>query len=73
MLADAQLPQKFWAEALSTAVFLRNLSFTSAVPEMTPLQAWSGKKLSVNNLNVFGCPTYSHVSKDERGKLSSKA
>ena len=50
MLADAQLPQKFWAEALSTAVFLRNLRFTSTVPGMSPLQAWSGKKPSVNNL-----------------------
>ena len=73
MLADAQLPHKFWAEALSTAVFLRNLSFTSAVPEITPLQAWSGKKPSVNNLKVFGCAAYSHIPKDERGKLSSKA
>ena len=72
MLADAQLPQKFWAEALSTAVFLRNLSFTSTVPGMTPLQVWSGKKPSVNNLKVFGCAAYSHISKDERGKLSSK-
>ena len=73
MLADVQLPQKFWAEALSTAVFLRNLSFTSTVPGMSPLQAWSGKKPSVNNLQVFACAAYSHISKDERGKLSSKA
>ena len=26
MLADAKLPHKFWAEALSTAVYLRNNS-----------------------------------------------
>ena len=74
MLADAQLPHKFWAEALSTTFFLRNLSFTSTVPGMTtPLQAWSGKKPSVNNLKVFGCAAYSHIPKDERGKLSPKA
>lgn len=73
MLVDAQLPHKFWAEALSTAVFLRNLSFTSTVPGMTPSQAWSGKKPSVNNLKVFGCAAYSHIPKDERGKLTPKA
>ena len=73
MLADAQLPQKFWAEALSTAVFLRKLSFTSTIPGMLPFKAWSGKKPSVNNLKVFGCAAYSHISKDERGKLSPKA
>ena len=73
MLADVQLPQKFWVEALSTAFFLRNLSFTPTVPGMTPLQVWSGKKPSVNNLKVFGCAAYSHIPKYERGKLSSKA
>ena len=39
MLSDAQLPQKFWAEALSTAVFLQNQSSTLTVPGMTPFQA----------------------------------
>ena len=53
MLIDAHLPHKFWAEALSTAVFLRNRSETSAVPRMTPFQAWNGKKPSVSNLKVF--------------------
>ena len=50
MLADSRLPQKFWAEALSTAVYLRNRSSTSTVPRMTPLEAWSGEKPSVRNL-----------------------
>ena len=66
MLNNAQLPHKFWAEALSTAVYLRNHGYTSTVPGMTPLQAWSGKKPSVNNLRVFGCAAYSHIPKDER-------
>ena len=43
MLSDAQLPHKFWVEALSTAVFLRNQSSTSTVPGMTPFQGWSGR------------------------------
>ena len=73
MIRDAQLPHKFWAEALSTAVFLRNRSPTSAVPGMTPHQAWSGKKPSVNKLRVFGCAAYSHIPRDERKKLSPKA
>ena len=73
MLTDGQLPHNFWEEALSTAVFLSNRSFTSAVPGMTPLQAWSEKKQSVSNLRVFGCAAYSHIPKDERTKLSPKA
>ena len=73
MLADSKLPHKFWAEALSTAVYLRNRSPTKAVKGMTPFEAWNQKKPSVSYLRVFGCKAYSHVPKDERGKLDCKA
>ena len=73
MLVDASLPHKFWAEALSTAVYLRNRSPTKAVDGMTPFEAWTGKKPSVSHLRVFGCKAFAHVPKDERGKLDSKA
>ena len=72
MLADSGLPQKFWAEALSTAVYLRNRSPTKSLPESTPFEKWSGEKPDVSHLRVFGCNAYSHVPRDERGKLDSK-
>ena len=72
MLLDAKLPQKFWAEAISTAAYLRNRSPTSAVEGTTPHQAWYGQKPRVEHLRVFGCVAYVHVPKDERGKLDSK-
>lgn len=72
MLLDAKLPHKFWAEAISTATFLRNRSPTSAVEGTTPHQAWYGQKPRVDHLRVFGCVAYVHVPKDERGKLDSK-
>ena len=72
MLLDAKLPHKFWAEAISTATYLRNRSPTSAVEGTTPHQAWYGQKPRVEHLRVFGCVAYVHVPKDERGKLDSK-
>ena len=69
MISDAKLPQKFWAEALSTAVYLRNRSPTKAVTGMTPYEAWSGEKPGVGHLRAFGCAAYAHVPKDERKKL----
>ena len=39
MLADSKLPHEFWAEALSTAVYLRNRSPTKALQKVTPCEA----------------------------------
>ena len=73
MLAEAGLPKRFWAEAVATAVFLRNRSPTVAVEGMTPFEAINGRKPQVNILRVFGCLCYSHVPKDERSKFDVKA
>ena len=73
MLADSKLPQKFWAEALSTAVYLRNRSPTKSVEAMTPSEAWTGEKPNVIHLRIFGCAASAHVAKDERRKLDPKA
>ena len=72
MLADSKLPQQFWAEALSTAVYLRNRSPAKAV-DVTPFEAWTGTKPRVEHLRVFGCSAYAHIAKEERQKLDFKA
>ena len=73
ILVNANLPHSFWAEALSTATFLRNRSPTKAVCGMTPHEAWTGEKPRVDGLRVFGCQAFVHVPKDERKKLDSKS
>ena len=67
------LPKKFWAEALTTAVYFRNRSPTKAVTGMTPFEAWTGEKPSVDHLHTFGHTAYAHIAKDKRKKLDSKA
>ena len=73
MLADSSLPHCFWAEALSTAVYLQNRSPTTAVEGKTPFEAWTGQKPNVGHLRVFRCAVYAHVAKDERQKLDAKS
>ena len=73
MLVNANLPHRFWAEALSTATFLRNRSPTKAVHGMTPREAWTGEELRVDGLRVFVCQAFVHIPKDERKKLDSKS
>lgn len=73
MLIDANLPHKFWAEALSTAVYLKNRSPTQAVKGVTPFEAWKNMRPKVGHLRVFGCDAFAHIPKDERHKLDAKA
>ena len=73
MLADSELPKSFWAEALATAIYLRNRSPTKPVEGKTPYEAIYGEKPKVENLRVFGCTAYSLIPKDERHKLDFKA
>ena len=72
MLLDAALPIKLWAEALSTAAYLKNRCPTRVVDEMTPYQAWRGVKLKLDHLRVFGCNAYAHIPKDEQAKFDAK-
>ncbi|KAK4327560.1 hypothetical protein Pmani_001967 [Petrolisthes manimaculis] len=73
MLIDSGLPHRFWAEALSTACYLKNRSPARALNGKTPCQALMGKKPTVHHLRVFGCVCYAHVPKDERRKLDPKS
>ncbi len=72
MLIDAKLPNKFWAEAVSTAAYLKNRSPSRVIEDKTPFEVWHGYKPKVDHLRVFGCDAYSHIPKDERSKFDSK-
>jgi len=67
------MPNYFWAEAVTCAVYLINRSPTQSVPNTTPIEAWSGFKPNVKHLKVFGSITYAHVPKAARSKLDDKA
>ena len=71
MLLDAKLPKRFWTEAISTAVYLKNRS-PFKVLNKTPFEVWHGRKPKVNHFRVFGSDAYAHIPKDERTKFDSK-
>ncbi|KAL0379429.1 UNVERIFIED_CONTAM: hypothetical protein Sangu_0007200 [Sesamum angustifolium] len=45
---------------------------TKAVQNMTPIEAWSGKKPSAKHLRVFGSICYVHIPIEKRHKLEEK-
>ena len=73
MLIQAKIPQRFWVEALATAVYLHNRSPTKGVTDMTPFEAWTRVKPNVRHLRSFGCTVYAHIPKDERRKPDPKS
>eukprot|EP00253_Pinus_taeda_P028097 PITA_28097 len=72
MLSGAELGQEFWAEAVDTSCYLVNRSPSSTLEDKTPQEVWTGKKLSLSHLMVFGCDAYVHVLKEKRTKLENK-
>lgn len=73
MLFDADLEKKFWAEAVNTAVYLRNRSVVSGLNNKTPFEQWTGKKPDVSHLRIFGSKIMVHVPKEKRLKFDKKA
>ncbi|MCO5588869.1 hypothetical protein L7F22_042829 [Adiantum nelumboides] len=73
MLAHASLPRSYWAEACNTAVYIQNRSPTHALQDMTPFQAYYGRKPTVSHFRVFGCSAFVHIPKEKRQKLDFKS
>ncbi len=71
MLNEKNLPNYFWAEAVTTVMYIMNL--TPTVHGMTPEEKFTSKKPNVSHLKVFGCIAYEHVPDEKRSKLDPKA
>ena len=75
MLGHAGLPERYWAEAVATAAYLRNRTPTRALKDkITPFEKWYGRKPDLSHLRVFGCMAYAYIPDvNRKGKLSKKA
>jgi len=73
MLDDAGLSKKYWAFAVSVAVYLTNHNPTRLVVGKTLYEAWHGRKPFLKHLRVFGCLALMHVPKEKRKKLDYRA
>ena len=73
LLLEASLPERFWADAIATVVYILNRSPTRALTGKTPFEAWSGSQPNLAHLRRFGCATYLHIPDAQRTKLKQKA
>lgn len=72
MMTATNQPLHLWAEASNCAVYLRNRVLGKALVNMTPYEAWHGRKPNVSHIRMFGCEAFMHIPHDERSKFSPK-
>ena len=72
MIKAKDLPTQLWAEVVTTAVYLFNMSLIRAILNKTPSEAWFDKNPWMNHLKVFGCIAYALV-KTHSLKLDDKS
>lgn len=71
MLIDAQLKRVFWAEAVTTSVYVLNRIPCKGSGSKTPEELWSNEKPAI--MRVFGCVGMVHIPKEKRKKLDPKS
>ena len=74
MLISKQVDKKFWAEALSTAVYVRNRMTSRSLPaNVTPYHRWMGQDPNLSHLRVFGCQCWYVLPRKHIRKLDPRA
>ena len=74
MLFDANLPTKYWGEAVMTACYLQNrLPTKGTETHQTPYEMWNESKPDLSHLRVFGSKAFVHIPKEKRTKWDTHA
>lgn len=74
LLLDADLPMRFWGEAIKTACYIHRRTPTPSLPEgKSPFEMLYGKQPQVHHLRRFGCTVYRHIPKQQRLKFDCRS
>lgn len=66
--------KRFWAEALSTAVYVRNRVTSRSLPaDTTPHHIWAGTPPNVSLMRVFGSKCWYVIPRSKVGKLDARS
>ena len=69
-LQAKSLPSSLWSQAVHHVAWIKNRVFTHSLnSDITPYQAYFGKKPSLATLQLFGCKAYAHTPKIDQSKF----
>ena len=60
------LDKRLWAEAVHTAVYIKNRLPHSRLKDQTPYEAYNGRKPTISHLQPFGRECYVHIPVEKR-------
>jgi len=70
LLFTIGMPKIFWGDTLSTVAHLMNRSASIIINFKCPEEKWTGRRLNLDYLKMFGCEAYAHKLE---GKLDPMA
>ncbi|XP_056860009.1 uncharacterized protein LOC130508491 [Raphanus sativus] len=73
MLFQANLPVKFWGEAISSATHVINMTPSKILQGKSPYEVLFGKKPHYSSLRVFGSLCYAHRKDRSRDKFGPRS
>lgn len=72
LLFDANLPKSYWAEASNMAAYLINRSISAAHGKI-PEEIFTGKRVNLSDLKLFGSKVMVHIPAEKRKKWDKKS
>lgn len=66
LLKQANLPSTYWAEAITTSVFLENITPTENLKWKYPYELWFQRPFDTSCLKPFGCLSFINIPKERR-------
>ncbi|KYM96014.1 Copia protein [Cyphomyrmex costatus] len=66
LLADSNLPRKYWPEVIKTAAYLKNRTITNTIEKKTPFEILFKEKPNIKNFKLYGSKVFVRVPEVKR-------
>ena len=70
---QADMSEGFLGETVNHAIYLVNMSPSTAIDLQIPEEIWRGVSVDYSTLRIFSCSAYSFVDSQKKNKLESKS
>ncbi|CAK9818809.1 Retrovirus-related Pol polyprotein from transposon TNT 1-94 [Anthophora quadrimaculata] len=73
LIAQSGLPRSFWAEAVSTANYIRNRCPSRVLAGKSPYERLYGRVPKIDHFREFGCDVYFLINNPNKGKFEPRS